>query len=59
MSFEPTKRHLWFMYAIIGIYIVLPFVQKMCKNLSKVEENLFMVLWAFFCRNCIFYKIII
>lgn len=45
---EPTKRHLWFMYAIIGIYIILPFVQNMCKNLSKQEENLFMGLWLFF-----------
>lgn len=46
--FEPTKRHLWFMYAIIGIYIVLPFIQSMCKNLSRKEEDLFMGLWVFF-----------
>lgn len=46
--FEPAKRHLWFMYAIIGIYIALPFIQNMCKNLSKTEENLFIGLWMFF-----------
>ena len=46
--FEPTKRHLWFMYAIIGLYIALPFIQNMCKNLTKTEENLFMGLWTFF-----------
>lgn len=46
--FVPTKRHLWFIYAIIGIYIALPFVQKMCHNLSEKEENLFMGLYLFF-----------
>ena len=43
-----TSRHLWFMYAIIGIYIALPFIQNMCKNLTKEQENLFLVLWMFF-----------
>lgn len=41
-----TSRHLWFMYAIIGIYIALPFIQSMCKNLTKEQENIFLVLWA-------------
>ena len=40
-----TSRHLWFMYAIIGIYIALPFIQNMCKNLTKEQENLFLILW--------------
>ncbi len=43
-----SSRHLWFMYAIIGIYIALPFIQNMCKNLSKEQENLFLILWMFF-----------
>lgn len=41
-----TSRHLWFMYAIIGIYIALPFIQNMCKNLTKEQENIFLILWA-------------
>lgn len=40
-----TSRHLWFMYAIIGIYIALPFVQNMYKNLSTELKNLFLILW--------------
>ena len=40
-----TSRHLWFMYAIIGIYIALPFIQNMCKNLNREQENLFLILW--------------
>lgn len=40
-----TSRHLWFMYAIIGIYIALPFIQNMYKNLSMELKNLFLILW--------------
>lgn len=40
-----TSRHLWFMYAIIGLYIALPFIQSMCRNLTKEQENLFLILW--------------
>ncbi len=40
-----TSKHLWFMYAIIGLYIALPFIQAMCKNLTKEQENLFIILW--------------
>lgn len=39
------SRHLWFMYAIIGIYIALPFIQNMCKNMTREQENLFLILW--------------
>ncbi len=42
---EMTSRHLWYMYALISVYIALPFVQNMCKNLSKELENLFLILW--------------
>ena len=41
-----TSRHLWFMYAIIGLYIALPFIQSMCKNLTKEQENIFIILWT-------------
>ncbi len=40
-----TSRHLWFMYAIIGLYIALPFIQNMCKNMTKEQEKLFLILW--------------
>lgn len=42
---DKTSRHLWFMYAILGIYIALPFIQNMCKNLTEEQENLFLKLW--------------
>ena len=42
---DMTSRHLWYMYPLIAIYIALPFLQNMCKNLNKEAENLFMILW--------------
>ena len=46
--FNPSKTqgHLWFMYAIIGLYISLPFIQSMCQNMNKEKENLFLLLWG-------------
>lgn len=43
--FQPVSRHLWFMYPLIGIYIILPFIQSMFKNITKQLENLFLYLW--------------
>lgn len=46
---EYTSKHLWFMYAIIGLYIALPFVQRMCKDMTREEENLFLILFLLIC----------
>lgn len=45
---DQTSRHLWFLYAIIGIYIALPFIQAMCKNMTVQIENLYLILWLAF-----------
>lgn len=46
--FHPVKAHLWFMYAIIGLYITLPFAQVLVNNMDRDLENLFIKLWLFF-----------
>lgn len=43
-----SSKHLWFMYAIIALYISLPFIQNMCKNMTYEQENLFIILWGVF-----------
>ncbi len=48
LLFSPVKAHMWFLYAILGIYIVLPFIRKISLNMSIKEENLFIFLWLFF-----------
>ena len=50
-----TSRHLWFMYAIIGIYIALPFIQGMVKNMNRETEKLFIILWIIFCGSEVIY----
>ncbi len=45
---EETSRHLWYMYPLIAIYIAMPFIQSMCKNLTHEQENLFLILWICF-----------
>lgn len=52
----PKRAHLWFMYAIIGIYIAQPFISKMLNNLNKDEKKLFIILWLIVCGLKIGFK---
>ena len=36
--------HLWFVFVIIGLYIALPFIKRMCENLTKREAEGFILL---------------
>ena len=45
---KPERKLLWFMYAIIGIYISLPFIKCMVDKMSKDEDRLFVILWIIF-----------
>ena len=44
----PTKLHLWYLYAYLGIMLMIPFLQSMMKNLEKKYEILFVVIWFVF-----------
>lgn len=46
--FNPIKTHLWILYVLLGINIILPFIKKMIENLSHKEENLLIILWLTF-----------
>ena len=45
---KPERKLLWFMYAIIGIYISLPFIKCMVDKMDKEEDKLFIILWLMF-----------
>ena len=45
---KPKRKLLWFMYAIIGIYIALPFIKCMVDKMRKEEDKLFVILWLMF-----------
>ena len=36
--------HLWFIFVIIGLYIVVPFVKRMTENMTKREAEYFIIL---------------
>lgn len=40
---KPTEEHLWYLYAMIPIYLVLPFFQVMCRGMSMKLEKVFLV----------------
>lgn len=41
--YVPTEAHLWYLYAMIPIYFVLPFFQVMCRNMDLTMERAFLV----------------
>ena len=57
--FSFLKPHLWYMYALIGLYIATPFISKMVKNLDEYEENLFIKLWLILSGIYYLFKIIL
>lgn len=59
LLYGPDRAMLWFMYAIIALYIALPFIHKMMKNLTKKEEDLFIILWLFFSGVSYIFKLIV
>lgn len=59
LLYGPDRTLLWFMYAIIALYIALPFISKMMKNLTKKEEDLFITLWLIFSGASYILKLIV
>ncbi|MDA3053844.1 MULTISPECIES: acyltransferase [unclassified Campylobacter] len=47
--FKSTKYHLWFLYMIIGLYFLAPFLQVLVRNLSKKDFELLLIVLAIFC----------
>ena len=42
---SPIKKHLWFLYAILGMYVILPFIQCMMKHMPDLLMRYFAFLW--------------
>ena len=41
----PTSYHLWYFYAIIGLYAFMPFLRKIYQNSNSNERNWFVAIW--------------
>lgn len=46
-NFVGSAGHLWFVYMIMGIYIVLPIFSPWIEKVSRRGERIFLILWAF------------
>lgn len=40
----PAEAHLWYLYVMIPIYLVLPFLQAMCRGMNAKLEKAFVIL---------------
>lgn len=40
----PAEAHMWYLYVIIPIYLVLPFLQAMCRGMNEKTERGFAIL---------------
>ena len=40
---KPAEAHLWYLYVMIPVYIVLPFLQALCSGLNEKLEKAFMI----------------
>ena len=45
LALTPAYFHLWFLYAIIGLYLFIPILRVLIQNSSKVLQYYFVVLW--------------
>ncbi|MBO7247870.1 MAG: acyltransferase [Bacteroidaceae bacterium] len=42
-----SSGHMWFVYMLLGIYLLMPIVSPWLEKISKKEEKAFLWLWAF------------
>lgn len=45
LNFMPHSGHLWFVYMLIGIYIIMPIISPWLEQVSKRGERAFILLW--------------
>lgn len=44
ICYTPVEKHLWYLYAILPIYLALPFFQVLCWGMTEKLEKAFLVL---------------
>ena len=45
LNFNFTASHLWFVYMLVGIYILMPILSPWAKDVSKKELKVYLALW--------------
>ena len=47
INFIPRESHLWFVYMMLGLYLVMPIISPWLDRAGKKEELFFLGIWAF------------
>ncbi len=45
LLYTPVSSHLWYLYAIIGVYLFIPVIRRFVQNATTVEIVYFLLLW--------------
>lgn len=46
MAKGPVTFHLWYLYAIVGIYLFVPFLKKIWNSTGDTEKKIYLAVWA-------------
>lgn len=46
-NFTPNAGHLWFVYMLLGLYLLMPLLSPWIEKVSKRGEQVFIAAWAF------------
>ena len=47
INFIPRESHLWFIYMLLGIYLIMPVLSPWLERVSRREEEWFLGIWLF------------
>lgn len=47
LNFVGVAGHLWFVYMLLGLYLIMPILSPWLSTVSKRGERAFLILWAF------------
>ncbi len=47
INFIPRASHLWFIYMLLGIYLIMPVLSPWLERVSRREEEVFLGIWLF------------
>ena len=45
---EPMSIHFWYIYMLIGLYVMTPFIRKMIKNFTDKDFKVFLFIWIIY-----------
>ena len=53
-TFPVSGSHLWFVYMLVGIYLIMPVLSPWLERISRREEQVFIGIWLF---STVFYRL--